>query len=58
MSTPPLSPPQLATLAREMRISIIDMLTEAKSGHPGGSLSAIDVITALWFSEMRGMDGH
>jgi transketolase len=40
-----------------MRISIIDMLTEAKSGHPGGSLSAIDIITALWFSQMRGVDG-
>ncbi len=40
-----------------MRVSIIEMLTEAKSGHPGGSLSAIDVITALWFSEMRGVDG-
>ncbi len=32
------------------------MLEEAKSGHPGGSLSAIDLITALWFSEMRGVD--
>jgi transketolase len=32
------------------------MLTEAKSGHPGGSLSAIDLLTALWFSEMRGVE--
>lgn len=32
------------------------MLEEAKSGHPGGSLSAIDVVTALWFDEMRGID--
>ncbi len=29
---------------------------EAKSGHPGGSLSAIDLITALWFKEMRHTD--
>src|SRR3954463_14338079 len=57
MPTQPLSATQLASLAREMRISIIDMLTEAKSGHPGGSLSAIDVVTALWFAEMRGVDG-
>lgn len=57
MPNQPLSPVQLATLAREMRVSIIDMITEAKSGHPGGSLSAIDIITALWFSEMRGVDG-
>jgi transketolase len=33
------------------------MLMEAKSGHPGGSLSAIDLLTALWFHEMRGVDG-
>jgi len=32
------------------------MLTEAKSGHPGGSLSAIDLITALFYNEMRGID--
>lgn len=32
------------------------MLAEAKSGHPGGSLSAIDLLTALWFQEMRGID--
>ena len=31
------------------------MLTEARSGHPGGSLSCIDLITALWFDEMRGV---
>ena len=32
------------------------MITEAKSGHPGGSLSAIDLITALFFHEMKGVD--
>src|SRR6185312_7423289 len=31
---------------------ILKMLAEAGSGHPGGSLSAIDIITALYFSEM------
>lgn len=45
---------ELAKLAQEFRISIIRMLTQAKSGHPGGSLSAIDLITALFFSEMKG----
>jgi transketolase len=45
----------LAKLANELRIWIIDMLTEARSGHPGGSLSAIDLLTALWFAEMRGV---
>ncbi len=47
---------ELALLAQEFRIQIIEMLTEAKSGHPGGSLSAIDLLTALWFSEMKGVD--
>lgn len=46
----------LSLIAQELRISIIDMLTEAKSGHPGGSLSCIDLITALWFAEMKGVD--
>jgi transketolase len=47
---------ELALLANELRISIIEMLTEAKSGHPGGSLSSIDLLTALWFAEMKGVD--
>jgi transketolase len=47
---------ELAILAHEFRIPIIEMLTEAKSGHPGGSLSAIDLLTGLWFGEMRGVD--
>jgi transketolase len=29
------------------------MLTEAKSGHPGGSLSATEIVTALYFSELH-----
>lgn len=32
------------------------MLAEARSGHPGGSLSAIDILTTLWFAEMRGTE--
>ncbi len=47
---------ELTALSNELRISIIDMLTEAKSGHPGGSLSAIDILTALFFHEMQGVD--
>jgi len=47
---------ELTALSREFREWIIEMLTEAKSGHPGGSLSAIDIITALWFAEMRGVE--
>jgi transketolase len=47
--------PELQKLSRELRISILEMLTQARSGHPGGSLSAIDLLTVLWFGEMRGV---
>ena len=46
----------LQDLSNHFRVQIIEMLTEAKSGHPGGSLSCIDLITALWFHEMRGVN--
>lgn len=39
--------------AKQVRIEILKMLTEAGSGHTGGSLSAADVVTALYFSKMR-----
>ncbi|MEG0240798.1 MAG: transketolase [Anaerorhabdus sp.] len=35
-----------------MRKSIIEMVTAGKSGHPGGSLSAADLIGVLYFEEM------
>ena len=40
---------RLEALARELRVTIIDMLVHARSGHPGGSLSAIDMLVALYF---------
>lgn len=40
---------RLAEIARESRVQIIRILTHAGSGHPGGSLSAIDLLTALYF---------
>lgn len=39
--------------AGELRIEILKMLTEAGSGHTGGSLSAADIVTALYFYKMR-----
>lgn len=44
---------QLADKAKQIRRHIIEMITEAKSGHPGGSLSAVEILTALYFQEMR-----
>lgn len=39
--------------AKEVRAEILKMLTESGSGHTGGSLSAADIVTALYFSRMR-----
>jgi transketolase len=39
----------LKTQAREVRFHIIDMIYDVQSGHPGGSLSATDIVTALYF---------
>jgi transketolase len=39
--------------ARQIRIHVLKMLTRAGSGHTGGSLSAVEVITALYFYKMR-----
>lgn len=39
--------------ARELRKNIITMIHEANSGHPGGALSAADIMTVLYFDEMR-----
>ena len=43
---------KLEAIAREGRVQIIRMLTHAGSGHPGGSLSVIDILTALYFNRM------
>ena len=39
--------------ARKVRVDIVKAVTLAGSGHPGGSLSAADIITALYFGEMN-----
>lgn len=39
--------------AIELRITALTMIHAAKSGHPGGSLSAADIVTALYFSELN-----
>ncbi|MCL1848926.1 MAG: transketolase [Clostridiales bacterium] len=44
---------ELASIAQQIREDIVDMVYNAKSGHPGGSLSAADIMTALYFKEMR-----
>lgn len=44
---------ELQEKAREVRKLIIRSLNAAGSGHPGGSLSAADMVTALYFDEMN-----
>ena len=48
-----LSIADLEEKARELRVAIVRMLHSSQSGHTGGSLSAIDMITALYFHTMR-----
>jgi transketolase len=43
----------LESTARKLRRDVITMISKAGSGHPGGSLSAADIVTALYFSIMR-----
>jgi transketolase len=43
----------LVEKARTLRVSIVKTLHTSQSGHTGGSLSAIDMITALYFHVMR-----
>lgn len=44
---------ELKRIASQVRRDIVRMVTDAKSGHPGGSLSSADILTALYFNEMK-----
>ena len=39
--------------AKELRKEILEIITEAKSGHPGGSLSCVEIIMSLYYYKMR-----
>ncbi|MGH9720195.1 MAG: transketolase [Bryobacteraceae bacterium] len=43
----------LQAIAKRVRREIVVMIGEAKSGHPGGSLSAVEILTTLFFDVMR-----
>ncbi len=49
----PLTIPELEEKARTVRQHIVRMTAAAASGHPGGSLSATDILTALYFNILR-----
>ena len=44
---------ELKRISSQVRRDIVRMVTTAKSGHPGGSLGITDVLTTLYFSEMK-----
>lgn len=44
---------ELKEIARDLRKKVVTMIYEAQSGHPGGSLSAADFVTACYFHEMN-----
>ena len=47
---------ELEQRANDMRIDIVRMIAEAGSGHPGGSLSCADILTALYFGGVMDHD--
>src|SRR5207302_196248 len=48
---------RLAPIARRLREHVIRMITAAGSGHPGGSLSAAEIVTVLFFHTLRRRQG-
>jgi len=49
----PLSVKEMAVVAKRLRRHIITMTGRAGSGHPGGSLSAVEIVTTLYFRVLR-----
>ncbi|MEO8660003.1 MAG: transketolase [Bryobacteraceae bacterium] len=44
---------ELQAIAKSVRRHIIEMIGAAKSGHPGGSLSAVEILVTLYYDVMR-----
>jgi len=44
---------ELKKIARNIRIDVLKMLHKAGSGHTGGSLSCVEILTTIFFSKMR-----
>ena len=53
MSQESMTVEELEKMAAIIRCDIIEMICTAKAGHPGGALSAADIVTALYFRVMR-----
>ena len=44
---------QMKKTAQDLRVAIINMIYKAGSGHPGGSFSCCEILTVLYFNELR-----
>ncbi|MBM2825146.1 MAG: Transketolase [Dehalococcoidales bacterium] len=44
---------EMEAIARKLRRNIVTMIGKAASGHPGGSLSAVEILTALYFGVLK-----
>jgi transketolase len=44
---------ELQGIARQMRVDIVKALHNVKTGHPGGSLSAVEILTVLYHNQMK-----
>lgn len=44
---------ELKEVCRQVRIDIVNEVADAKSGHPGGSLSAVEMMVAVYYTQMR-----
>ena len=44
---------ELEQTAKRIRRLIVETLSAAKAGHTGGSLSVVDILTVLYFNEMK-----
>ena len=43
---------ELREHAKHIRANIVKMVATAKSGHPGGSLSAVELLSTIYFTQM------
>lgn len=53
MTKTDLTVPEMQAMARKMRRHVVSMIGKANSGHPGGSLSSVEIVTALYFKVLR-----
>ena len=51
--TPKLTIPELEKLSNKIRANILRLIHDAASGHPGGSLSGVEIMCSLYFNVMN-----